>query len=448
MPATRPRARAVAAVAAAAALSLLAAACTGGNDSGSANDDPDADVTLTFWHGWSAPSEVEAIEANIDAFEDEFPNITVKTVKGVNDDKLNQGLRAGGSNGPDVVSSFTTDNVGRFCSSNVLADLDPFLKESGIDPEETFPGPMLDYTQYEGKRCALPLLGDAYGLYYNKDAFAEAGIDAPPKTLSELEEVAEKLTKPDGDGYEQLGFMPNFQGYETTVEHYGGQFGLTYFDDEGNSNAATDPRMAELFEWQKGMVDALGGFEKLRKYRNTFGDEWGPKHPFHTGQVAMQMDGEWRGKMAADADVGFEIGAAPFPVPDDQADSYGKGYLSGTITGIATTSEKKNAAWELVKYLTTDTDAVVDFANAIHNVPSTLAALKSPKLNDDPVYRTFVDIAQHPESSHAPPSKNGGAFLLTLQDYGLKYEKGEEDDLPSLLEQADEQIDKDNAQAG
>ncbi|AKH82485.1 sugar ABC transporter substrate-binding protein [Streptomyces sp. CNQ-509] len=448
MPTTRPRGRAVAAVAAAAALSLFAAACTGGNDSGAANDDPDADVTLTFWHGWSAPSEVEAIEANIDAFEEKFPNITVKSVKGVNDDKLNQGLRAGGSNGPDVVSSFTTDNVGRFCSSHVLADLDPFLKKSGISPEETFPAPMLEYTQYEGKRCALPLLGDAYGLYYNKDAFAEAGIDAPPKTLSELEEVAKKLTKPDGDGYEQLGFMPNFQGYETTVEHYGGQFGLTYFDDEGKSNAAADPRMAELFEWQKGMVDALGGFGKLRKYRNTFGDEWGPKHPFHTGQVAMQMDGEWRGKMAADAGVGFEIGAAPFPVPDDQADSYGKGYLSGTITGIATTSEKKNAAWELVKYLTTDTGAVVDFANAIHNVPSTLAALKSPKLNDDPVYRTFVDIAQHPGSSHAPPSKNGGAFLLTLQDYGLKYEKGEEDDLRSLLEQADEQIDKDNAQAG
>ena len=37
---------------------------------------------------------------------------------------------------------------------------------------------MIEYTQYEGKRCTLPLLGDAYGLYYNKAMFAKAGIRA------------------------------------------------------------------------------------------------------------------------------------------------------------------------------------------------------------------------------------------------------------------------------
>ena len=71
-------------------------------------------------------------------------------------------------------------------------------------------------------------------------------------------------------------------------------------------------------------------------------------------------------------------------MPDDQADTYGKGYISGTIIGIASTSEKQNAAWEFVKYLTTDTKAVVNFANAIHNIPSTFAALKSAKVDQDP----------------------------------------------------------------
>jgi multiple sugar transport system substrate-binding protein len=162
----------------------------------------------------------------------------------------------------------------------------------------------------------------------------------------------------------------------------------------------------------------------------------------------MQLDGEWRGRMATDAQPAFEIGAAPFPVPDDQAADYGKGYLSGTVLGIASNSPRKNAAWELVKYLSTDTDAVVSFANAIHNVPSTVAALKSPKLSNDPLYRTFVDIAQHPKSSHAPSSVNGGAFLLTLQDHAIAYEKGAENDLDVLLEKNDAQVDKDNEQAG
>jgi multiple sugar transport system substrate-binding protein len=435
-----------AALAATAAISLLATACTGSTESG-ATDDPNAKTTLTFWHGWSAPSEVAAIEANIDSFEKKHPNIKVKVVKGITDDKLNQALRAGGSNAPDVVSSFTTDNVGRFCSTNALADLKPFLDKSKIDPARTFLPQMAKYTEHEGKRCAVPLLGDAYGLYYNKKAFAEAGITAPPKTLSEFDKVAEKLTKSKGDSYEQLGFMPNFQGYETTFEHYASQFGVRYFDEEGKSALAEDPAAKALFIWQKNLADKLGGYKKLEKFRTGLGDEWGPKHPFHTGQVAMQLDGEWRGKMAQDADLDFEIGAAPFPVPDDQAADYGKGYLSGTILGIAGVSKKQNAAWELVKSLSTDTDAVVSFANAIHNVPSTVAALKSPKLNNDPLYRTFVDIAQHPKSSHAPSSVNGGAFLLTAQDLGVRYEAGREKDLDAGLKKTDAQVDKDNEQA-
>ncbi|MEV6782654.1 ABC transporter substrate-binding protein [Streptomyces sp. NPDC051098] len=444
-----PRSRRTSAVAlaATASIALLTTACTGSADAG-ASDDPKAKTTLTFWHGWSAPSEVKAIEANIRTFEDAHPNIKVKIVKGITDDKINQALRGGGSQGPDVVSSFTTDNVGRFCTSNALADLKPFLDKAKIDPATTFLPQMAKYTEHDGKRCTVPLLGDAYGLYYNKDAFKEAGITAPPKTLSEFSAVAKKLTRTKGDTIERLGFNPSYQAYETTVEHYGSQFGITYLDENGKSNTAKDPAVKKMFTWQKKLLDDLGGYAKINKFRTAVGDEWGPKHPFHTGQVAMQLDGEWRGKMATDANLGFEIGAAPFPVPDAQVADYGKGYLSGTILGIANNSAKKNAAWDLVKYLSTDTDAVVSFANAIHNVPSTVAALKSPKLNNDPLYRTFVDIAQHPKSSHAPSSVNGGAFLLTLQDFGISYEQGKQKDLDALLKKNDAQVDKDNEQAG
>ncbi|MFF3684758.1 ABC transporter substrate-binding protein [Streptomyces sp. NPDC002187] len=435
------------ALAAAASSALLLSACTGSNDAG-ASDDPNARTTLTFWHGWSAPSEVAAIKANIKTFEDKHPGIKVKVVKGITDEKLNQGLRTGGSSAPDVVSSFTTDSVGRFCSSRALTDLGPFLDTSGIDPATTFLPQMARYTEHDGTRCTVPLLGDAYGLYYNKTAFKEAGITAPPRTLSEFDAAVKKLTKAKGDGFERLGFMPLYLGYETTVEHYGGQFGFTYVDAGGKSNTAGDPAVKAMFTWQKKLVDDLGGYQKLNRFRTSLGDEWGAKHPFHTGQVAMQLDGEWRGKMATDAELDFEIGAAPFPVPDDRAADYGKGYLSGTVLGIASNSPRKNAAWELVKYLSTDTDAVVSFANAIHNVPSTMAALKSPKLNNDPLYRTFVDIAQHPKSSHAPSSVNGGAFLLTLQDHAIAYEKGAEKDLDALLKKNDAQVDKDNEQAG
>ncbi|MFC9845215.1 ABC transporter substrate-binding protein [Streptomyces sp. NPDC060223] len=434
------------ALAASASIALLTSACTGQTQSG-ANDDASAETTINFWHAWSAPSEVAAVKSLVAGFEKAHPNIHVKIVGNMTDDKVNQALRAGGDNAPDVVSSFTTNNVGRFCSSGAFVDLNPFFEKAGIDPEKTFPKAMNEYTQFEGNRCTAPLLGDAYGLYYNKTAFEKAGISSPPKTWSEFEADAKKLTISKGDSYSQLGFMPNYHGWESTTEHYFGQFSPTYFDSSGKSNVANDPAFEAGFTLQKKLVDELGGFQKLETYRSKLGDEWGPKHPFQTGQVAMQLDGEWRLGMAEEAKPGFEIGVAPLPVPDDQVDQYGKGYITGTIAGIAATSKKQNAAWELVKYMTTDTAAVVGFANAIHNVPSTLAALKSPDLKYDPRFKTFLDIASNPNSTTTPASINGGSYLVTIQEFGYDYESGKETDLKAGLKKAAAQIDTDIAQA-
>ncbi|WP_328364372.1 ABC transporter substrate-binding protein [Streptomyces sp. NBC_00445] len=438
--------KAAIALAASASIALLATACTGQSSSG-AEDDASKETTLNFWHAWSAPAEVKAVKSLVAGFEKAHPNIHVNVVGNMTDDKINQALRAGGGKAPDVISSFTTNNVGKFCSSDALVDLNPFLEKSKIDPEKTFPKAMNEYTQFEGNRCTVPLLGDAYGLYYNKTAFEKAGIKSPPKTWSEFETVAKKLTIAQGSTYKQLGFMPNYHGWESTTEHYLGQFSPTYFDADGKSNLAKDPAFEAGFTLQKKLVDALGGYKKLETYRATLGDEWGPKHPFHTGQVAMQLDGEWRLGMALDAKTDFEIGVAPLPVPDDQADEYGKGYITGTIAGIAATSEKQNAAWELVKYMTTDTDAVVGFSNAIHNVPSTLEALKSPKLKYDPRFKTFLEIAANPNSTTSPASVNGGVYLATIQEFGYDYESGKETDLKAGLAKTAKQIDTDIAQA-
>ncbi|WP_405831679.1 ABC transporter substrate-binding protein [Streptomyces sp. NBC_01176] len=434
------------ALAASASLALLTTACTGQSDS-SANDDASKETTINFWHAWSAPGEVQGVKSLVAGFEKAHPNIHVNIVANMTDDKINQALRSGGDKAPDVISSFTTNNVGKFCSSGALVDLNPFFKKAGIDAATTFPKAMNEYTQFDGNRCTVPLLGDAYGLYYNKTAFKKAGITAPPKTWSEFESDAKKLTVPKGDSYSQLGFMPNYHGWESTTEHYFGQFSPTYFDKSGKSSIAKDPAFEAGFTLQKKLVDELGGYQKLEKYRSKLGDEWGPKHPFHTGQVAMQLDGEWRLGMAEEAKPGFEIGVAPLPVPDDQAAQYGKGYITGTIAGIAATSKKQNAAWELVKYMTTDTDAVVGFANAIHNVPSTLAALKSPKLKYDPRFKTFLDIASNPNSTTTPASINGGTYLVTIQQFGYDYESGKAKDLKAGLQKTAAQIDTDIAQA-
>ena len=53
---------------------------------------------------------------------------------------------------------------------------DADLQNDGIDLSKEIPEPATRYTSYEGNQCTLPVLSDAYGLYYNKDMFEAAGI--------------------------------------------------------------------------------------------------------------------------------------------------------------------------------------------------------------------------------------------------------------------------------
>ncbi|MYT71324.1 MULTISPECIES: ABC transporter substrate-binding protein [unclassified Streptomyces] len=429
-----------------AAAGLLLAGCANPS-TGSADDDPTKPVTIKFWHGWSASGEVKAINDSIARFEKLHPNIHVQSTGNVSDATVNQALRAGGDEAPDVVSSFTTNNVGQYCDSGMWADLDPFMKKTGLDKDKTFPKALLDYTSYDGNQCALPLLADAFGMYYNKDAFKEAGITQPPKTMSEFVADSKKLTEKSGNTVKRVGFMPNFRFYQNSPDRLFAQWGPTYFDQDGKSRLAKEPASYEFFETARKLMDAQGGYGALERFRTSFGDEMSNQNAFLTGKVAMHLDGEWRGLMLNDDKAKFDWGVAPLPVPDDQVEKYGRGYLTGTVAGIAHSSKHQNAAWELLKFLTADTDQVVKFANAIHNVPSTKAALTSPKLDADPTFRTFLDIAKNKYSQVMPPSTNGGMYVVQLQDFSYTEEAGRVPNLKAGLKRLDKLIDADTLQS-
>ncbi|MFE6400421.1 ABC transporter substrate-binding protein [Streptomyces alboflavus] len=444
MPRWRIRTRVPAALTAA---GLLLAGCANPS-TGSADDDPTKPVTLKFWHGWSAPGEVKAINASIERFEKLHRNIDVKAIGNVTDETINQALRAGGGEAPDVVSSFTTNNVGQYCDSGMWVNLDPFMKKTGLDKKKTFPKTLLDYTSYEGNQCALPFLADAFGMYYNKDAFKEAGIAQPPRTMSEFKEAAAKLTERSGkDSYKRVGFMPNFRLYQNAPDRLFAQWGPKYFDADGKSNLADEPKTYDYFKTTNELIKAQGGYADLEKFRATFGEEMSSQNAFLTGKLAMHLDGEWRGLMLDEKKAKFDWGVAPLPVPDDQADSYGRGFITGTVLGIAHSSKKQNAAWELVRFLTADTDQVVNLANDIHNVPSTFAALKSPRLDADKRFRTFFKILENEHSTALPQSTNGGSYIVSLADVAYSIEAGGKKNLREALKKLDEQIDADNLQA-
>ena len=406
-------------------------------------------TTITIWVGWSAGHELKEFKKVVAEYDAARPNVNVKVVGGINDDKILAALRSG--NVPDIVSSFMSSNVGIFCPSGGWIDLAPLLKRSGINVN-IFPATSRYYTQYKGTRCALPLLADATGLYYNKKLFKQAGLTRPPRTLSELSTYAKKLTKKNKDGsIKILGFNPNqnfyMGGYGNGASGFQPLIGAKYFDRDGKSSLGSDPAWARFFRWQKGLIDAFG-YNNLVRWQAGAGDEFAPSHPFETGKLAMMLDGEWRVAFLKNEHPELSYGTAPMPVADGHPELYGSGAVNGTIIGIPKGGKNRDQAWELVKYLTTNDHALAKFSNGIRNVPSTVSSSRSKELLPDPHFATFLKVFTHPRSQTTPITPIGGDHLTTFTNWIVKWQSGKVKDLTGGLRGVDKQIDAKIKQAG
>jgi multiple sugar transport system substrate-binding protein len=421
---------------------LAIAACGGGGgsksttQSGGSSTTSHEPVTITLWNGFTE-RELGVIKQAVADFHSSHPWITVKVVGGVNDDKIIAAIRGG--NAPDVAQSFTADNTGAFCSSGGWIDLKPYMDKSGIAASR-FPQAVQTYTEFQGKRCALPMLADTYGLYYNKDLFKKAGITSPPKTMSELTADAKKLTVRDGETFKVVGFDPAQGFYENAPAHYGPLFGATWVDGGDKSVLARQPGWVEFMKWQKDLIDFYG-FDRLRRWQAGAGDEFSASNAFERGKLAMAIDGEYRTAFIKAEHPKLNYGTAPMPVADSHPELYGAGYVTGNIIGIPKGAKDKDAAWELVKYLTTDEHALSVLSNGLRNVPTTTSSLKSDELTPDPKFKVFLDIFAHPKTATTPITAAGSANQELFQDFVAKWQAGKVTDLAGGLASVDKQID-------
>jgi multiple sugar transport system substrate-binding protein len=429
-------------VAAAIALLTALAVSAGLASASPTKADKPAATKLTVWVGWSA-RELSEFKKVVQEYDAKHADVDIKVVGGINDDKIIASLRAG--NAADVVSSFTSQNVGIYCPSGGWIDLKPYLQQSKINVN-IFPKVTRYYTSYKGTQCALPLLADAYGLYYNKKLLKQAGFNGPPKTFDELTKMAKKLTKRNPDGsLKVVGFDPYMGFYQNTAGAYQPLFNGKYFDQDGKSSLGTDPSWAKFLRWQKSMIDFYG-HANLVKWQAGAGDEFSASHAFENGKLAMMMDGEWR--------VAFiqaehpELSYATAPMPTFSPSLYGAGYINGTIIGIPKNGKNRDQAWDLVKYLTTNDHALAEFSNGIRNVPSTVSSTKSKELEPDPNFATFGRIFTNPKSQTIPITAAGAAHLDTFQNFLAKWQSGKVKDLVGGLKDVDKQIDAKLKQSG
>ena len=325
---------------------------------------------LTIWVGWSA-RELSEFKKVVAEYDRKNAAVEVKVVGGINDDKITAALRSG--NGPDVVSSFTSQNVGVYCKTGGWIDLAPYLKRDKIDVN-IFPAATRYYTQYQGTRCALPLLADAYGFYYNKALFKKAGLTRPPRTLAELSAYAKKLTTRKADGsLDVVGYDPVFGFYQNSIGAYQPLVGAKYFDVLGQVEPRARTRAGRsCCAGRRALVDYVRSTTKLVKWQTGAGDEWSAPHAFERGKLAMMIDGEWRVAFIAAEHPELELRHRR-RCPSTRARRTCTAPATSTARSSASprTARTATQAWELVKYLTTNNHALATFSNGIRNVPST-----------------------------------------------------------------------------
>jgi multiple sugar transport system substrate-binding protein len=435
-------------VIAAVALAAVLAAVAGGTARSAAHAGTKA-TTVTVWVGWSA-RELNGFKQIVSEYDKSHPDVNVKVVGGINDDKITAAIRSG--NVPDIVSSFTSANVGSYCKSGAWIDLKPLLSKDHLSAN-VFPKTSQYYTQYNGKRCALPFLADDYGLYYNKKMLAAAGIKSPPKTMSQLTADAKKLTKRNKNGsLKVVGYNPFlgfYSGNAPDLTVYAPLFGAKYIDSSGHSTLSKDPAWSRLLTWQKNLVDWYG-YKNLQKFNAGAADEFSASHAFEIGKLAMMIDGEWRVAFIQAEHPGLSYGTAPAPVDDKKPSLYGGGYVNGTIIGIPKGVKHKDQAWALLKYLTFNAHPLAQFSNLIRNVPTTKESLNSKEIKPDAHFKTFLKIFGNSNSTTSPITAAGNAYGTLIQAFTVKWQAGHAGDLHSGLQKLDKQIDAQlkQAQAG
>jgi len=159
----------------------------------------DGITRVQFWHSMGGKNG-ERLETLCNAFNDSHPGI--KVIPSYQGDYWTAASKAiaavaVGEN-PDIVQ-MGADHVSVFSREDgVIADLLPYMKKSGIDPDDFIEAFSWDY-RIKGKFIAVPFGRSMPVLYINKDMFAKEGLSIPTN-WDEWAKVSNALVRKKANG--------------------------------------------------------------------------------------------------------------------------------------------------------------------------------------------------------------------------------------------------------
>ncbi|CCI51893.1 Sugar-binding periplasmic protein [Nostocoides jenkinsii Ben 74] len=365
-------------------------------------------VALRMLIASSGDAETAAVKAATDAWGKSTGNTVEVTAASNMDQELAQGFAGG-----DPADVMYMD-AGKFATFAQQGSLEAY--GDGFPDNDKFFESLRKTFTWDGKQYCVPKDFSALALQINTDMWSKAGLtDADiPTTWDQLTEVSKKLTTKDVAG---LGIGVGIDRLGAFVVENGGW----WLSEDGKTATAGDAKVVDGLKYVQDNVKA-GNF----KMSNDLGVGWGGE-AFTKEKAAMVIEGNWiKGALKNDApNVKYKSVELP-------AGPAGKGTLMFTqCWGLAADSKNKDAAKDLIKFLTTSQQQMA-FADAFGVMPSRTDAAEEYKAK----YPDDAAFVAGGEYGHGPINVPG--LTEVVADLNSQLEKFGDADLAAVTKSFDE----------
>lgn len=330
-------------LAGAAGAALILAGCSG-SPAGSGTDDsgyaaPDKDTSANLTYAVWDQNQVDAIKANLEGFNKEYPNIKVNVdVTPWADYWTKLQTQASSDTLPDLFW-MNGPNFQLYASNDKIAPITGAVDAGDIDPAN-YSKALDDLYTYDGVQYGVPKDFDTIGVWMNKALFEKAGVELPSEDwtwddfASTAAEISEKL-KADGT-YGAAAGMDGQTTYYNTILQAGGEV----ISADGKSSGYDSPEAAEGIQFWTDLIKS-GASPSMAQLTDTTADQW-----FTSGKLAMYQGGSWFRGALVGTDMEKDIVVYPLPKGKEQAT-----VIHGVSNVVAANSKNKAAAQALQAYL-------------------------------------------------------------------------------------------------
>lgn len=306
---------------------------------------------VIFWHFWGG-ADRPVVEAVVEQFNRSQQEHFVRAVAmpGNNLD-VKFFLAVTGGDPPDLVNQ-DDPIVADWASRGALLPLDELATPDELRRLDGWLFPAAKALgSYRGRLYALGAGLDIRALYCDTTLLDEAGL-APPRTLAELDTIAERLTHLPQRGLpEQFGYLPD----PRRIWAWGIVFGGRFYDPLTGAITADSPPVVAALRWMKSYSDRYGA-DRAAAFRK--GDQalTGAAFPLLQGRYAVIMDGQWRVReILAHQEQARRLGqpvhqydVVPLPPPPGgKADA---GWVNGNFFVVPRGCKNPEGAWAFMKF--------------------------------------------------------------------------------------------------